>query len=76
MRPLVLCSMLLVAGCVNGSSSYPYYANGPNPLYVPPPPNYGPPSGPPPGYYPPPPGGPSVGSANCGTPDQFKPCAR
>ena len=37
MRPLVLCSMLLVAGCVNGSSSYPYYANGPHPLYVPPP---------------------------------------
>jgi hypothetical protein len=74
MRPLVLCSMLLLAGCVNGSSSYPYYANGPNPLYVPPPPNY--PSGPPPGYYPPPSGGPAVGSANCGTPDQFKPCGR
>jgi len=72
MRPLVLCLMLLLAGCVNGSSSYPYYSNGPNPLYVPPPPNYGPPSG----YYPPPPGGPAIGSANCGTPDQFKPCGR
>jgi hypothetical protein len=72
MRWLVLCSMLLVAGCVNGSSSYPYYSNGPSPLYVPPPPNYGPP----PGYYPPSPGGPPGGYANCGTPDQFKPCAR
>jgi hypothetical protein len=76
MRWLVLCSMVLVAGCVNGSSSYPYYANGPNPLYVPPPPGYGPPSGPPPGYYPPPPSGPASVSANCGTPDQFKPCTR
>jgi hypothetical protein len=66
MRPLVLSSMLLLAGCVNGSSSYP--------LYVPPPPNY--PSGPPPGYYAPPPGGPAFGPANCGTPDQFKPCGR
>ena len=76
MRWLVLSSIVLVAGCVNGSSSYPYYANGGNPLYVPPPPNYGPPPGPPPGYYPPSAGGPYAGGANCGTPDQFKPCTR
>ena len=74
MRWLVLCSIVLIAGCVNGTSSYPYYANGPNPLYVPPPPNYGPQPGPPPGYYPPPPS--PAAAANCGTPDQFKPCTR
>ena len=64
MRYLSLCALLLLAGCENGYSSYPYYSNGMPP---PPPPGYGygygaPQPPPPPGY------------ANCGTPDLFKPC--
>jgi len=56
-----------------GYYPYPpaYYAPGyyPPAYYRPPPPAYYPP----PPYYAPPP---SYGSANCGTPDRFKPCYR
>jgi hypothetical protein len=67
MRLALLCLLLALAGCANGYSSYPYYSNGPTPLYNPPPPSYGAPPPPPPG---------PPGYANCGTPDQPKPCYR
>ncbi len=63
MRYVCFGLLLLLAGCYNGYSSYPYYSNGPQPYYAPPPGYAGPP---PPGYN----------SANCGTPDQPKPCYR
>jgi len=66
MRFVSLCLLLLLAGCYNGYSAYPYYSTG-----MPPPP-------PPPGYGAPPPYAAPAGysSANCGTPDQPKPCYR
>jgi hypothetical protein len=74
MRRLLLLSLLpLLAGCD------PYYVYGPGaypqPAYAPPPsPYYG--SAPPPYAAPAPYGGPAYSSANCGTPDQPKPCYR
>jgi hypothetical protein len=66
MRCLALCLLLLLAGCYNGYSAYPYYSTA-----MPPPP-------PPPGYGTPPTYGtaPAYSPANCGTPDQPKPCTR
>jgi hypothetical protein len=72
MRYLCLCLLPMLAACENGSSFYPYYSRGPTPLYNPPPPSYGAPV---PSYgAPPPPMMPDY--ANCGTPDQPKPCTR
>jgi hypothetical protein len=74
MRRLLLLSLLpLTAGCD------PYYVYGPGaypqPVYAPPPaPYYG---GAPPAYASPAPyGGPAYSSANCGTPEEPKPCYR
>jgi hypothetical protein len=64
MRYLCVGLLPLLAACENGSSFYPYYSRGPTPLYNPPPPAYGAPPPVLPDY------------ANCGTPDQPRPCTR
>ncbi len=86
MRRVFLGLLLLLGGCYNGYSAYPYYSYGaPPPPYGGPPPGYGGPppgyyGGPPPGYGGPPPGYYSNAAANdpnnCGTPDEPHPCRR
>jgi len=87
LRYCLLTLVLIVAGSLAAPGAraqyYPYPPGYYPPGYYPPPTYYRPP--PPPPYYPPPPmyrGGPyynappAYNSANCGTPDEPKPCYR
>jgi len=78
MRRLLLLSLLpLVAGCdpyyVYGPGAYPQPAYPATPYYGGAPPVY---AAPPPYAAPGPYAAPAYSSANCGTPDQPKPCYR